>query len=164
LIGVMVYTFARVSAVIHMKVEDFYQMGVKWKVRLHEKGGKHHEVFAHHNLIDYLHEYIEAAGIAEEKKSPLFRTTEGKSRQLTNNAMDRHDAIRMVKRRAVDAGVSEKIGCHTFRATGITNYLQNKGTLEFAQKLACHESARTTGLYDRRDDEVSLDEIEKIMI
>ena len=78
--------------------------------------------------------------------------------------MSRHDAICMVKRRARDAGVSEKIGCHTFRATGITNYLQNKGTLEFAQKLVCHESARTTGLYDRRYDEVSLDEIEKIRI
>jgi len=70
----------------------------------------------------------------------------------------------MVKRRANDAGVSEQIGCHTFRATGITNYLMNEGTLEFAQKLACHESARTTGLYDRRDEEVSLDEIEKIKI
>ncbi len=164
LIGVMVYTFARVSAVIHMRVEDFYQTGHKWKVRLHEKGGKHHEVFAHHNLVDYLHDYIQAAGIGEDKKSPLFRTSEGRSRKLTNNAMDRHDAVRMVKRRAHDADVSEMIGCHTFRATGITNYLMNNGTLEFAQKLACHESARTTGLYDRRDDEVSLDEIEKIKI
>ena len=164
LVGVMIYTFARVSAVIHMKAEDFYPAGHKWKVRLHEKGGKYHEVFAHHNLVDYLHAYIQAAGIGEEKKGPLFRTTEGRSRKLTNNPMDRHDAIRMVKRRAQDAGVSEQIGCHTFRATGITTYLQNKGTLEFAQKLACHESARTTGLYDRRDDEVSLDEIEKITI
>ena len=161
LIGVMVYSFARVSAVVNMKVEDFHSSGTKWKLRLHEKGGKHHEVFAHHNAAEYLHEYIQAAGIAEDKKSPLFRTTEGRSRKLTNNAMDRHDAIRMVKRRAQNAGVSEEIGCHTFRATGITTYLQNKGTLEFAQKLACHESARTTGLYDRRDDEVSLDEIEK---
>jgi integrase/recombinase XerD len=164
LIGMMVYTFARVSAVVNMTVEDFYQTGHKWKVRLHEKGGKFHEVFAHHNLVDYLHEYIAAAGIAAEKKGPLFRTSVGRSRKLTNTTMSRHDAICMVKRRAKDAGVSEKIGCHTFRATGITNYLQNKGTLEFAQKLACHESARTTGLYDRRDDEVSLDEIEKIMI
>ncbi|MCX6378986.1 MAG: tyrosine-type recombinase/integrase [Armatimonadetes bacterium] len=164
LIGTMVYTFARVSAVINMRVEDFYQTGIQWKVRLHEKGGKFHEVFAHHNLIKYLHEYIEAAGIADDKKAPLFRTAEGRKRTLTEHAMDRHDAIRMVKRRAHDAGVSDKIGCHTFRATGITNYLMNDGTLEFAQKLACHESARTTGLYDRRDDEVSLDEIEKIKI
>jgi integrase len=115
-----------------MRVEDFYQSGVKWKVRLHEKGGKFHEVFAHHNLVEYLHAYIQAAGIGEEKKTPLFRTTEGRSRKLTNEAMDRHDAIRMVKRRAQDAGVTEKIGCHTFRATGITNDLMNKGTLEFA--------------------------------
>ena len=164
LIGTMVYTFARVSAVVNMTVEDFCQSGVKWRVRLHEKGGKFHEVFAHHNLVEYLHEYIQAAGISEEKKAPLFRTAEGRSRKLTSHAMNRHDAIRMVKRRANDAGVSEQIGCHTFRATGITNYLMNEGTLEFAQKLACHESARTTGLYDRRDDEVSLDEIEKIKI
>jgi len=164
LIGTMVYTFARVSAVVNMTVEDFCQSGVKWRVRLHEKGGKFHEVFAHHNLVEYLHEYIQAAGISEEKKTPLFRTAVGRSRKLTSHAMNRHDAIRMVKRRANDAGVSEQIGCHTFRATGITNYLMNEGTLEFAQKLACHESARTTGLYDRRDDEVSLDEIEKIKI
>jgi site-specific recombinase XerD len=78
--------------------------------------------------------------------------------------MNKHDAICMVKRRAGDAGVSDIIGCHTFRTTGITNYLQNKGTLELVQELACHESARTTGLYDCHDDEVSFDEIEKIMI
>ena len=78
--------------------------------------------------------------------------------------MHRIDAYRMIQHRAAELGLKVKIGCHTFRATGITNYLQNKGTLEFAQKLACHESARTTGLYDRRDDEVSLDEIEKIKI
>lgn len=70
----------------------------------------------------------------------------------------------MIKRRAKDAGLSELIGCHTFRARGITAYLKNGGTLEHAQKLAAHESARTTGLYDRRDDEVSLDEIERIFI
>jgi hypothetical protein len=75
-------------------------------------------------IVDYLYEYIATAAIAEQKKEPLFRTSEGRSRKLTNNTMSRHDAICMVKRRARDAGVSEKIGCHTFRATGITNYLQ----------------------------------------
>lgn len=70
----------------------------------------------------------------------------------------------MIKRRALEAGVSGEIGCQTFRATGITTYLKNGGTLEHAQKLAWHESARTTGLYDRRDDKVSLDEIERILI
>ena len=52
----------------------------------------------------------------------------------------------------------------TFRATGITTYLKNGGRVEVAQQIAGHESARTTGLYDRRDDEVSLDEVERIVI
>ena len=70
----------------------------------------------------------------------------------------------MIRRRAKDAGIGTKISCHTFRATGITAYLKNGGRLEVAQQMANHESARTTGLYDRRDDEVSLDEVEKIVI
>lgn len=164
LIAAMVFSFARVSAVVNMNVEDFFPAGRKWKIRLHEKGGKYHEVMAHHSAEEYLHAYVEAANIGDDKKSPLFRTTEGTSRVLTRNQMTRRDVHRMIKRRALEAGVSGLIGCHTFRATGITTYLKNGGTLEHAQKLACHESARTTGLYDRRDDEASLDEIERILI
>ena len=70
LIASMVFSFARVSAVINMNVEDFYQAGRKWKIRLHKKGGKHHEVLAHHNAEEYLHTYVEATGIGEEKKVP----------------------------------------------------------------------------------------------
>jgi integrase/recombinase XerD len=70
----------------------------------------------------------------------------------------------MIRRRAKLAGVKTEIGCHTFRATGITAYLKNGGRLEVAQQMANHESARTTGLYDRRSDEVSLDEVERIGI
>jgi len=68
------------------------------------------------------------------------------------------------RRRALAAGIKTEIGCHTFRATGITAYLKNGGRLEIAQQMAAHESARTTGLYDRRSDEVSLDEVERIGI
>jgi integrase/recombinase XerD len=126
LIGLMVYTFARVGAATSMKVEDFFVQGRRGWVRLHEKGGKEHEMPTHHNLDSYLEEYIRAAGIAEDRKSPLFRTTRGRS--------------------------------------GITAYLKNGGKLEIAQRMAAHESSRTTGLYDRRDDEVSLDEVERIGI
>lgn len=70
----------------------------------------------------------------------------------------------MVKRRAVGAGIETAIGCHTFRATRITNYLSNGGTLKKAQALANHESARTTKLNDRRDDNLSLDWVERISI
>ncbi len=164
LIGTMVFTFARVGAVVGMKVGDYYQNGKRWWIRLHEKGGKFHEVPAHHNLEVYLDQYIEAASLAQDRKSPLFRTTLGKTQVLTTNTMTRTDVFRMVKRRAKDAGITDQICCHTFRATGITAYLENGGTLEAAQAIAAHESARTTKLYDRTGDAITLDEIERIAI
>lgn len=90
---------------------------------------------------------------------PLTRTG-----LLTDKSMSQADAYRMIRRRAVDAGIHTKIGNHSFRATGITEYLRNGGKLEVAQQMAAHESARTTGLYDRRNDAVSLDEVERIVI
>jgi integrase/recombinase XerD len=164
LIALMVYTFARVGAAVAMKVEDFFVQGRRGWVRLHEKGGKEHEMPTHHNLDRYLEEYIRAAGIAEDRKSPLFRTTRGRSGELTANSLLQPDVWRMIRRRALAAGIETEIGCHTFRATGITAYLKNGGKLEIAQRMAAHESSRTTGLYDRRDDEVSLDEVERIGI
>jgi site-specific recombinase XerD len=164
LIGVLTYAFARVGATVAMRVEDYYPQGKRWWVRLHEKGGKRHELPAHHRLEEYLDAYIESAGIAGDKKGPLFRTALAQTGKLTATRMHRVDAYRMVRRRARDAGIRTRIGCHTFRATGITNYLQNDGTLENAQAMAAHESPRTTKLYDRRGDTVTLDEVEKITI
>lgn len=164
LIGLMVYSFARVGAAVSMRVEDYFIQGRRGWVRLHEKGGKEHTMPAHHNLEHYLDEYISAAGIAQDRKGPLFRTTRGRTRELTDNPMTQPDVWRMIRRRAGAAGIRTEIGCHTFRATGITAYLKNGGRLEIAQQMANHESARTTGLYDRRDDDVSLDEVERILI
>jgi integrase/recombinase XerD len=164
LIGLMVYTFARVGAATSMKVEDFFVQGRRGWVRLHEKGGKEHEMPTHHNLDRYLEEYIAAAGIAGDRKGPLFRTIRGRSSELTGNSLLQSDVWRMIRRRALAAGIKTEIGCHTFRATGITAYLKNGGRLEIAQQMAAHESSRTTGLYDRRSDEVSLDEVERIGI
>jgi integrase/recombinase XerD len=164
LIGTMVYSFARVSAIVHMRVRDYYPQGKRYWIRLHEKGGKFHEVPVHHTAESYLDEYIEAAGISEEKSKPLFRSTRGRSRELTPRAVSRFDAYKMIQRRAEDAGISSEIACHTFRATGITEYLRNGGTIEHAQQIAAHESPRTTKLYDRTSDAISLDEIERIVI
>jgi len=162
LIGVMVYSFARVNAVLGMKVKDYFTQGRRGWVRLHEKGGKEHEVPCHHMLEKLLDEYIAAAGIAGDVEGPLFRTTGRKTGQA--QAMWQQDVYRMIQRRAAPAGIKTRIGNHTFRATGITAYLKNKGALEHAQTLANHASPRTTKLYDRRSDEISLDEVEKISI
>lgn len=78
--------------------------------------------------------------------------------------MTRNDAFRMVKRRAKAAGLSPAVSCHTFRATGITAYLENGGTIWNAQAIAAHESPRTAKLYDRTSDEITLDEVERIAI
>jgi integrase len=160
----MVYTFARVGAALKMKVEDVYVQGRRTWVRLHEKGGKQHEMPCHHNLEEYLHRYIEGAGIGMDTKGYLFRTVLGRTGNLSDRPMTQADAYRMIRRRASAAGVLTKVGNHSFRATGITEYLKNGGKLEIAQQMANHESARTTGLYDRRNDQVNLDEVERIVI
>jgi site-specific recombinase XerD len=164
LIALMAYSFARVSAAVQMRVRDYYANGKRYWIRLHEKGGKFHEVPVHHSAEEYIDAYLEAAGIAGEKNSPLFRTTAGRTRQLTKNPMSRFDVYRMIRRRAEEAGIKAAIGCHTFRATGITAYLENGGTIEHAQAIAAHESPRTTKLYDRTSDAITLDEIERIVI
>jgi site-specific recombinase XerD len=164
LISVMTFAFARIGAVVAMRVEDYYPKGKRWWVRLHEKGGKRHEMPAHHSLEAYLDSYIEAAGIRDAGKAPLFRSAAGRTGTLTEKPMNRVDAWRMIQRRAADHGTRVKIGCHTFRATGITAYLEAGGTLENAQAMAAHESPRTTKLYDRTGDEITLDEVERIAI
>ncbi len=163
LIGLMVYSFARVGAALSLRVEDYYTEGRRAWFRLHEKGGKRHEIPAHHNAADYLDAYLDAAGIAQQKKSALFRSID-RSGKLTDRPLDARNALDMIKRRAKAAGLPETICCHTFRATGITVYLEGGGTIEKAQSLANHESPKTTKLYDRTSDQITLDEVERIVI
>jgi site-specific recombinase XerC len=158
LISVMAFAVARIGAVVGMQVEDYYPKGKRWWVRLLEKGGKRHEMPAHHNLEAYLEAYVEAAGIRDGGKAPLFRSAAGRTGTLTEKPMNRIDAWHMIQRRAGGLGFRVKIGCHTFRATGITAYLEAGGTLENAQAMAAHESPRTTKLYDRTGDEITLDD------
>src|ERR1044071_1618962 len=106
----MVFSFARVSATVHMRVEDYYQNGKRWWFRLHEKGGKSHEVPAHHNAEAYMDAYITAAGVADENKTPLFRSM-NRHRALTENAMTRVDVLRMIKKRALAAGLPYSTCC-----------------------------------------------------
>ena len=166
LIALMVYTFARIGAALRMKVSDYFIQNRRGWVRLHEKGGKEHDVPCHHNLERFLDEYLASAALNPDPQQPLFRTVAEKKSgaTLTLAPMSQQDAYRMIQRRAKAVGIRTRIGNHTFRATGITAYLKNGGQLETAQLIAAHESPRTTKLYDRRQDEISLDEIERIAI
>jgi site-specific recombinase XerD len=164
LIGLMVYSFARIGAALSMAVEDVYTQNRRLWVRLREKGGKRHAMPCHHNLDEYLVAYLDGAGLRDDPKGPLFRTIGRGTGKLTRTVLPQANAYAMIRRRAAAAGIETKLGNHSFRATGITAYLKNGGTLEKAAAMANHASTRTTQLYDRRRDEVSLDEVERIVI
>jgi integrase len=162
LIALMGYTFARVGAVIQLKVGDYYIQNRRGWVRLHEKGGKVNELPCHHNLEQHMDQWLAEASLATEPSAPLFPTMRH-GRLTGRHPMPQKEIYEMIRRRAVAGGIATKISCHSLRATGITVYLQNGGNLEVAQQMAGHESARTTGLYDRRNDAVALDEIERVV-
>jgi site-specific recombinase XerD len=136
LIAVMTYTFARVGVLVALNLEDYFPQKKRWWLRLREKNGKLNEMPCHHKLETYLDAFIEAAGIKGDGKGPLFRAALGKTKKLGAGRMSRIDVWYMVRRRAADAGVETPIGCHTFRATGITDYLTNGGRIEVAQRMA----------------------------
>jgi len=164
LIALMVYSFARIGAALGMKVEDVYTQNRRLWVRLREKGGKRHEMPCHHNLEDYLVAYLDHANLRDDPKGPLFRTMGRGTRKLTDTPLVQANAHAMIQRRMAEAGIATKAGNHSFRATGITSYLKNGGSLEKAAAMASHSSTRTTQLYDRRHEEMTLDEVEKIGI
>jgi site-specific recombinase XerD len=165
LIATLTYSFARIGAALKMKVEDLRPKGAGWELRLHEKGGKHHVMPCHHSLAEALRAYIDAAGITEDRKGFLFRTSRGhRGVELSEEPMGQPDAWRMIRKRAAAVGIFAPIGNHSFRATGITAYLSNGGALEHAQEMAAHESPRTTKLYDRTKERLMQDEVERIRL
>jgi integrase len=163
IVGLTCHTFARVSATVNLKTEDYYQNGNAGGFACTKKvvsDTTSRRITMPNSTLDA---YLDAAGIRDERKTPLFRSVD-KKRNLTANPMTRTDVLRMVKRRAIKAGLPSSTCCHTFRATGITAYLENRGTIENAQVIAAHQSPRTTKLYDRTSDDITLDEVEQIAI
>lgn len=161
LLSVMLYGFGRVSAVVGMKVGDVYQEQEQWWFRLHEKNGKRLEIPAHPEAMRTVSEWLRAGGLEGKRERALFPslTPGGKQQQ---QAMGSNDALRMVKRRARMVGLDERICCHSFRATGITNYLAHGGSLEQAQQLAGHNSPMTTKLYDRNRVRFAIEALERM--
>lgn len=164
LIAAMLYTFARVSAVTNMRVEDYAPRGKRWWFTLHEKGGKRHRVPANHKLEEAMDAYLAKADISSQGNSPLFRGIHGPSDTLLPQGITRQAAFMMVRRRSAAAGLPAVFGCHSFRATGITAFRKNGGSLEKAQQIAAHASSSTTKLYDRSLEEVTMEEVERIRI
>jgi site-specific recombinase XerD len=166
LIATMTFTFARISATLALKVSDYQTRGRRSWIRLLEKGGQTIDLPCHHLLEDYLDAFIGAADIGQNKNAMLFcsMTSRSQNARLTAIPLIENNVWTMVNQRAISAGIQRPISCHTFRATGITAYLKNGGQLEIAQRMAGHASPTTTQLYDRRDDDVALDEVERIFI
>jgi integrase/recombinase XerD len=163
IIATMIYSFARISALVGTHAGDYRKAadGRTTVLRFKEKNGKDHELPLHRHAQALLHAYLVGTGILIRKDAPLFRTVDRRG-DLTDRRLSRTDAWAMVKRRCRKIGLSPSICCHTFRATGITQFLLSGGSLENAQLIAAHSSPRTTKLYDRRSDQVTLREIERI--
>ncbi|BCP55830.1 integrase [Kaistia sp. 32K] len=162
LIATMAYSFARIGAALKLDTGSVFSVGRRLWIRLFEKGGSVHEMPCHHTLEACLMEYLDAADLAEDPKVPLFQSIAKGAARLSGRRLAHANAYNMVRERARKAGVISPVCCHTFRATGITSYLMNGGTIEYAALMANHTSIRTTQLYDRRGDDVQLDEVEKI--
>lgn len=162
MIALMIYTFARVSAVANLKVSDFYKNGDSWRVRLKEKGSKSREIPVHSEAAGYIKTYLANAGLSKESSPPLFQTLRGHSKDSSGKPFHRNNILDMIKRRAKEAGLSSTTCCHTFRATGLTVYMENGGILQHAQRIAGHSDPRTTQLYIRTGDGVEMSELKKI--
>lgn len=192
MIGVMAYSFARISAVTALKVGNVFRQKQRLWLRLAEKGGKSKDVPCHHQLEIFIAEWLDASGLRDDPDTPLFQTfatsgprrsacEDGRSadetststsrqnrkskkllRALSGKPMSQAMTWEMIQRRKKAARIETAVCNHTFRATGITAYLTNGGTIERAAIIAGHASTRTTQLYDRRPDDVTLEEIEKI--
>ena len=164
-IGILIYTAARVGAVAKLNRQNFYHVGDQYCLRFSEKNGKSREIPVRHDLQGYLLEYLHRASIYDaDKHEPLFVTAVRRSKKLTRNPMTAGDMGRMVKRRLRDAGLSRRLSAHSLRVTTITNLLEQGIPLGDVQFLAGHADPRTTRLYDRRNKRITRNIVERISI
>jgi site-specific recombinase XerD len=164
-IGVLIYTAARVGAVAKLKRKSFYHDGTQYCLRFVEKRGKSREIPVRHDLELFLLKYLQAAGLGDESGDrPLFRSARRATGQLTDRGMTDNDMGRMVKRRLKAAGLSTRLSPHSFRVATVTDLLEQGVPLEDVQHLAGHSDPRTTRLYDRRPKRVTRNIVERISI
>jgi site-specific recombinase XerD len=164
LLSVMLFSFARVGAVVKMRVRDFEDEASDAWLVLSEKGGRSRRLPAHHLVRESLRAYVVAAELEARSKAPLFQSAPRVGAALSGKALGRSDVWAMVKRRCVGAGLPSTICNHSFRATGITIHQENGGRIEDAAELAGHASTRTTQLYNRKLRKVARAEVERVQL
>jgi site-specific recombinase XerD len=165
IIGVMLFAWARVSAVCAMRVCDVEDDGgPNATLFFQEKGGKELRKHCHRRLRELLAAYVAAAGFDPKSKEPLFRSFGGRGRGLSGKALRRSDVLAIVKQRCEAAALPSRFSNHSFRATAITLHHQGGGRLQDAQALAGHADPRTTLVYIRRSEELDRDEVERVQV
>jgi site-specific recombinase XerD len=165
IIAILIYTAARAGAVARLQRKHFAHDGSQFTLRFEEKGGKAREIPVRHDLERYLREYLEAAGLKDaDRDTPLFRSAYRTSGRLTANPITGVDLCRMIKRRLKVAGLPTRLSPHSFRVTTITDLLNQGVPLADVQYLAGHADPRTTRLYDRRQQRVTRNVVERITI
>jgi integrase/recombinase XerD len=168
LFSVLAYSWSRVSALVGLKVGDYYtRKGERW-LRLEEKRGKIHEVPVHSKAREAIDQWLEVSGLESNPDAPLFpafaKDKKTFARDKTNQLrpLDRTVIWRLVQTRTRACGIKKRFGPHSFRASGITEYINQGGSLEMAQRIAGHSQLSTTKIYDRSGDRLTIAEIERI--
>jgi integrase/recombinase XerD len=161
---VLLYSWCRVSALTNLSVADYYERsGTRW-LRFQEKRGKEHEVPVHSNAKEAVDLWLERSYLASNPSAPLFPSF-GKNRETIElRRLDRRSVLKLVEKRAKTSGILKRVCCHSFRATGVTEYMNSGGTIEIAQRIAGHTSPSTTRIYDRSGDQLTIEEIERVQI
>ncbi|MGA8655254.1 MAG: tyrosine-type recombinase/integrase [Chthoniobacterales bacterium] len=154
----------RISAVINLRVRDYYLKDNRRWLRFREKGGKYHDLPVHPRARSALDDWLVRSGLIDQLDAPLFSAFERDRESLTLQKLNRRSIYKLIRRLTRKLGIKKRIGCHSFRATGITFFRMNGGSLEDAARLANHANLSTTKGYDRTFDMEMAGEIERVDI
>ena len=166
ILSLMLYTFARVGAVVKMDGRHYEASSARASVALYEKRGRFHRVPCHHLLHEAMEAFLSVSPAGP--RTPVFRSAERAldeegRRQLSRRRIHSRSMLAMVKRRAAAVGLPAEAVCnHSFRGTGITNFMENGGAIDVAAGIAGHASTKTTQLYNRTAQTVQREEIERL--
>lgn len=162
-IGCLAFTAARAGAVARLTCGSLQSDGTHYLMRFHEKGGKIRGIPVRADLEKYLLAYLSAAGLTEaQPATPLFRTADGRSGRLTPRGLTGVDVCRLVKRRLIAAALPTHLSPHSFRVSVATDLLNQNVPLTDVQYLLGHSDPRTSRLYDRRQQVVTRNLVERI--